>query len=145
MKHLLILVLLASLLSGCKEKEIVEIETNDITGRWLWMGTGGGFGGGGYTPSKGEKIVLELDFKGNFNLAQNDSLVQKGKYSIEKSRTIYGEKSVISYEEIIRGNTQNASVGLIVLGPVIVSLTNKKLSTSDNMYDGFGSSFTKIR
>lgn len=141
MRNLTVAALFLMIVMSCKDKEMPEIATDDITGKWLWEGSAGGFGGGVFKPQKGERIILEFTKNKDFYFSRNDTVLQKAKYRIEKMESIYGERLGIYYENA----TPSYFKFRPIIGPVISHLTNKRLSMSDNFYDGFGSAYTKIQ
>jgi hypothetical protein len=142
------LVLFFFLLSflGCKSNEPDHL----IVGDWSWTGSGGGIGGGlQIKPKTNERIVLQFKRRGSFNVYQNDTLRISGDYQLEAVKSIYigKDEQSIKISNVINNQTSPAYYNYYLLSgqSIILQLDRSALETGDNRYDGFGSSFKRIK
>lgn len=101
-------------------------------------------------PKANERLILQFKRKGAFTIYQNDTLRLSGDYRLGTTRSIYSGKDeqAIQMSNIV--NSQPQSPGfkryVIIWGEnVIQQLDRNSLETASNMYDGFGSGFTRVK
>lgn len=95
MKKYFLLFILAALTS-CDNDENDLSSKNNLKGRWNWMITSGGFGGGSQTPETLNQTVV-IEFSGNsLKRYINGNLSQTQKFSIQtKTSPLGGKQKVI--------------------------------------------------
>jgi hypothetical protein len=136
MKAYFCVAVLSLLVLSChNEPTSVEYsQTISLAGNWLWTSASGGLTGSQViTPSN--KIVLSFTSDGAYSLYRNDTLLNSSIYSVKKGKTIYSSDSM---DVIIFRDTT-------IEKRVIFKLTIDSLELADNMYDGFGYSYIKIK
>ena len=95
MKKYFLLFILAALTS-CDNDENDLSSKNNLKGRWNWIITSGGFGGGSQTPETLNQTVV-IEFSGNsLKRYINGNLSQTQKFSIQtKTSPLGGKQKVI--------------------------------------------------
>lgn len=140
MKNLTYLLCLLVAMAGCKSDEPNPL----LTGEWLWEGSSGGLGGASFNPKSTEQVVLRFESNKKFSLRRNDTLLYKGTFSLTTANSIYSGKDAAKIvTRQITVNKQAKNNQPIVVDGIILLLTAERLSTGDNHYDGYGSSFTR--
>ncbi|MBO4402718.1 MAG: hypothetical protein J5792_03425 [Bacteroidales bacterium] len=153
--------MLAGLLffAGCEkvkaetEKEKAETEKDTVenspmvaylTGKWQWFGTSGGITGNTIEPQEG--CSMQLEFSGNcITLLKNGKSIFSSKYQLQKNESIYssGKSTWIA----LPGHEWPLMIeNVLVSGVLMVSIDNgfpPHFTIGDNMYDGYGSHFSK--
>ena len=138
--------------TGCEkekaetEKEVVEDSPMAayLTGTWQWSGTSGGITGNTIGPQEG--CSIQLEFSGNrITLLKNGKSIFSSKYQLQKNESIYssGEATWIA----LPGHEWPLMIeNVLVSGVLMVYIDNSfppHFTIGDNMYDGYGSHFTK--
>lgn len=100
-------------------------------GRWYLAGTGGGIAGDVLEGATGASIVVTADNEIE-HYAPDGSLVSTEKFTLSRGSSIFGSED----EWIL-----DAGSAL----PRVIRLDDDTLSISENVYDGFGSWYTRTR
>ena len=143
MKKALYLFLTLAMLAGCKNDEPRHL----IVGDWLWGGSSGGLTGGRIEPKANERTVISFTGKGTFSISNNDTLQISGAYRLSPVKSIYktGEATGIFTDNVVNHRLQSRSSFFAIKFSVITSLTDSELNVGDNAYDGYGSSFKRLK
>ena len=145
MKRTIIGILLVLLLADCQRNE----PQNLLQGTWRWEKSGGGFGFRTFEPRKGENTYLTFKNNQTFEVTRNDTLFMVGEYQMTNTRSIYSgqDAAAIQLTETVRsGQITKPNFGFFyLLGDLMIieELTSSRLSVGDNVFDGYGSSFTR--
>ena len=154
-KYLLITILAVLSFSGCEkagnEKTEHEIEVGEVltmvdylTGTWQWSGTSGGITGKTIEPQEG--CSMQLLFSGDrISLLKNGKSIFSSKYQLKETESIYssGKETCIA----LPGHEWPLMIeNVLVSGVLLVSIDCSNIphiTIGDNMYDGYGSHFSK--
>jgi hypothetical protein len=131
-----ILVLLA-ILAGCHTNGDVKTPESrdlpDIFGVWTWTRSTGGIAGVDRTPeNSGERWSVEFRKDGTYREVRN-GVERNGRFTIEKRQSIFDHEMRPAL--VIEGR----------IDAIIARPGADQLGLSDNVYDGFNSTFTKAR
>jgi hypothetical protein len=106
--------------------------------KWAWVSTSGGFAGISSTPfSTGKNYILTLKENDSYSLLENGIETANGTYSLTMRESIYNHKA----ENFITFQNSKFPVGN---GIINTDDSKTTMIISDNVYDGFSSSFKKI-
>lgn len=131
-----------AILAGCRSDEL----DSQLVGDWLWAGSSGGFAGMIIMPAANERTIISFTRKGTFSVSKNDTLQTSGAYRLNSVKSIYksGEATGILIDNVVNHQRKLPSFSLSSL-KVIVSMTAAELSVGDNAYDGFSSTFKRLK
>lgn len=94
MKKYFLLFILA-VLTSCNNDENDISSKNNLKGRWNWIITSGGFGGGSQTPETLKQTMI-IEFSGNFLKTYiNGNLSQTQRFSIQTKLSPFGGKQKV--------------------------------------------------
>lgn len=134
MKKLTVLLLMFCAVSACKTEKILSGRDNAaLYGKWKWVQSTGGFAGKTITPqSAGYQSSVEFKKDNTVLVYRNDSLTNKAKFTLTKTKTIFSTDSayVIHYEPEM-------------MEEAIIKATKDTLVLADNVYDGFAKTYVK--
>ncbi|OOV19259.1 hypothetical protein [Flavobacterium sp. LM4] len=109
MKKFTLLLIFAVLISCSNDDKDVSSK-NSLNGRWNWILTSGGFGGGSLTPEKLNQTMI-IEFSGtSLKTYINDNLSKTQKFSIQSKPSIFGGKRKVIV--IDKGNSDTAEAFL---------------------------------
>lgn len=114
-----------------------------LIGVWKYTGKSGGYAG---KQEKADPATLNtLEFKsGHLYIRKiNDEITAKGKYELYKTKSIYSgkEDNAIRFESIL----SNSDISNDPARNTIVTIQNDSLTIADNVYDGFKSTYIRIK
>lgn len=120
--------------SGCSN-DIQKIELPLLYGKWIWVESSGGIDGRTITPGENEPSKYLRFVKPDLMESYlDDSLVSSKNFTLEKGLSIYSADSLYFIVE---------DAGSMPL--VIYQVTNERLSLADNVYDGFGHEYIRVK
>ncbi|MEL1253988.1 hypothetical protein AAEO57_09385 [Flavobacterium sp. DGU38] len=105
MKKFTLLLIFAALISCSNDDKDVSSK-NNLNGRWNWLLTSGGFGGGSLTPEKLNQTMI-IEFSGtSLKTYINGNLSKTQKISIQTKPSVFGGKRKVIV--IDKGNSDTA-------------------------------------
>ena len=138
MKKLSFLLVFAALFTfSCTKEEFVATEaeaSTSLAGEWRWVSSTGGIAGTTITPTSTgyeRKLILTSDLK--YSRFKNSSLEKSGTYEITKEKSIY-KTELVDFIKFSDGTSL-----------VIMNQSTDELSLADNIYDGFGENYQRIK
>ena len=133
MRYCFSLLFLGIIFVTCKNEQSVPLQTG-LIGKWNLIRSCGGLIVDCYTPkSLNKKIVIEYAADSIFRRYINDTLKAESKFTIIKSKSIYGSDS--------------ASIIIYDYSPIrqSFSISHDTLFLNDECYDCYGSSYKRIQ
>ncbi|CAD0005585.1 hypothetical protein [Flavobacterium salmonis] len=138
MKKFTLLLIFAVLISCSNDDKDVSSK-NNLNGRWNWILTSGGFGGGSLTPEKLNQTMI-IEFSGtSLKTYINDNLSKTQKFSIQSKPSIFGGKRKVIV--IDKGNSDTAEAFLDQSFEII----GKKLYLRQECVDCSTSEYERIK
>ncbi len=143
MKKIIYLFVLTIGIISCSSDDETQISNTDLIGTWNWTNTDGGIGFHIHetpeTTGKTNQIILMDNYE--FSIIENGSEISNGTYELTMRESISSQEKerFITYS----GNFQQPQ-GVVISGIVRV-LENSTLNISDNIHDGIGSLFEKVK
>jgi len=136
------LILMVILFFSCNNNAQNNMSNDDIIGEWNWVSTNGGFAFNVHeTPSTTEEIiVLKISKNYSYLILENDTIVSEGTYSLVLKKSIY-DGNMKSYLTL----SDNYSNQNVIIGGLINNVSKTELNIVDNMHDGIGSWFKRIK
>ncbi|MCI9846732.1 hypothetical protein [Flavobacterium pectinovorum] len=133
------LLLIFAILTSCSNDDNNVSSKNNLKGKWNWILTSGGFGGGGYTPETTKQTKV-IQFSGNtLKTYINGTLSQTQKFSIQtKPSPLGGNRKVIVID---KGNSITNEVYIDQSFEII----GKKLYLRDECVDCYTSEYERIK
>jgi hypothetical protein len=122
-------------LVGCKKDDQSPTFTSkEIFGTWRWVQSSGGIAGFTYTPANaGYSQSLQFNRDSTYVVLRNDTVLDNGRFTIKKERTMYGEQPLpVLY-------LQDSQ-----LSETILQLTPDSLALAQNCYDCFASQYVRM-
>ena len=139
MKKYFIFLILA-MLSSCDNDDNNDLSSqNNLTGRWNWIITSGGFGGGSQTPEKLNQTRI-IEFSGNSlktYLNGNLSMIQK--FSIQNKPSPFGGE-----QKVIVIDKENSITNEVYIGWSFEIIGNK-LYLREECADCYTSEYERIK
>ncbi len=130
MKKIIALTFALLTIFSCRNDNELEIEP--LVGNWEWTLSSGGIDGRTETPtSTGKNKILSLKNDRTYTITINESVTQEGKYSLYKdvSNLDHYKRTYINFSNQI--------------DQMIISNEDGKLVLSDDLNDGFVSTYEK--
>ena len=130
MKKIIALTFAILTIFSCRNDNELEIEP--LVGNWEWTLSSGGIDGRTETPtSTGKNKILSLKNDRTYTITINESVTQEGKYSLYKdvSNLDHYKRTYINFSNQI--------------DQMIISNEDGKLVLSDDLNDGFVSTYEK--
>ena len=141
MKRIIILVFIFFAFYSCDTVDHFGNTDDTIAGQWNWVRTDGGIAFHIHeTPeSTGKSVRLILTENNKFALIENNTEVLSGTYKLFLKNSIYSGDQ----EPFIELSEQD-QIQAVVLNGIVQIISADTLTISDNMYDGVGSTFTRV-
>jgi hypothetical protein len=138
MKKFTLLIIFAALIS-CSNDDNDVSSKNNLKGKWNWLITSGGFGGGAQTPETTEQTKV-IQFSGNtLKTYVNGTLSQTQKFTIQtKPSPLGGNRKVIVID---KGNSITNEVYIDQSFEII----GKKLYLRDECADCYTSEYERTK
>ena len=142
MKKLVYLFILSLAITSCKSDSETTQETQkkslDLAQKWDWVTTSGGIAGISITPlTTGKNYTLIFKENDSYSLLENGIEIANGTYSLTMKESINNHEmeSFITFQNL-----------KFPVGNGIINTDEGKttMSISDNVFDGFSSSFKRI-
>lgn len=142
MKKLVYLFILYLAITSCSSDSETTQETQkkslDLAQKWDWVTTSGGIAGITITPlTTGKNYTLIFKENNSYSLLENGIEIANGMYSLTMKESIYNHEM----ESFITFQNSKFPVGNGIINTDEGKIT---MSISDNVFDGFSSSFKKI-
>ncbi|WP_316813115.1 hypothetical protein [Pedobacter heparinus] len=123
--------------TACKKQSQTSSFEKQLLGKWQYTGQGGGISGKYYPADPAVKTVLEFRNNQTFVRTENDQPVDQGPYELTSAKSIYTGKE----DHAIRFDVTGVSPNRVC----IISIRKDTLNIADNAYDGFTSSYIRIK
>lgn len=142
MKKLVYLFILSLAITSCSSDSETTQETQkkslDLAQKWDWVTTSGGIAGITITPlTTGKNYTLIFKENNSYSLLENGIEIANGMYSLTMKESIYNHEM----ESFITFQNSKFPVGN---GIINTDEGKTTMSISDNVFDGFSSSFKRI-
>jgi hypothetical protein len=133
------LLLIFVVLTSCSKDDNDISSKNNLNGKWNWILTSGGFGGGSLTPEKLNQTMI-IEFSGNtLKTYINGNLSKTQKFSIQTKASIFGgNRKVIVID---KGNSVTAEAFIDQSFEII----GKKLYVRQECIDCSTSEYERIK
>ena len=142
MKKLVYLFILSLAITSCSSDGETTQETQkkslDLAQKWDWVTTSGGIAGITITPlTTGKNYTLIFKENNSYSLLENGIEIANGMYSLTMKESIYNHEM----ESFITFQNSKFPVGNGIINTDEGKIT---MIISDNVFDGFSSSFKRI-
>lgn len=123
--------------STCKK----DLQTPDVqkqlVGKWKYTGKSGGYAGKSQKADPAVVTVIEFKKDNTFVRSENDQLKLQGTYTLTRLKSIYSGKEENAVQFDATADPQNKGS--------IITLKNDSLTIADNVYDGFTTSYVRVK
>lgn len=138
MKSFLLLAGAVLVFSGCKKTSAAQQELDDkLLGKWQLKGSGGRLTGKYEAVRPDVNFVLEFNPKYHFVKTLNGKVTEEGPYDLITTKSIYTAKD----DHAIRFNVTDTTP----YDGQLISVNQDTLSIADNTYDGYASTYVRIK